>query len=75
VQLHERFFLVRVPNASVSLANMLAYEQKTHRAYHWWTQAELAQSREWFVPPALPRFLAPLLDGDIPLAPVHLHAE
>jgi len=73
VQLHERFFLVSVPNASVSLANMLAYEQKTHRAYHWWTQAELAQSREWFVPPALPRFLAPLLDGDIPSSPVHLH--
>jgi len=75
VQLHERFFLVSVPNASVSFANITAYQQKTHRAYHWWTQAELEQSREWFVPPTLPRFLAPLLDGDIPLAPVQLHAE
>jgi CheY-like chemotaxis protein len=60
VQLHERFFLVTVPNASISFANMLAYEQKTHRAYHWWTHAELEQSRDSFVPPELPRFLAQL---------------
>jgi 8-oxo-dGTP pyrophosphatase MutT (NUDIX family) len=75
VQLHKRFFLVSVPNASVSFANITAYEQKTHRAYHWWTRVELEQSRESFVPPELARFLAPLLDSAIPSSPVHLHAE
>jgi 8-oxo-dGTP pyrophosphatase MutT (NUDIX family) len=75
VQLYEHFFLASVPSASVNFANITAYEQKTHRAYHWWTRLELEQSRESFVPPELVRFLAPLLDGDIPASPVQLHAE
>jgi 8-oxo-dGTP diphosphatase len=75
VQLHERFFLASVPNASVSFANITSYEQKNHRAYRWWTRLELQQSRESYVPSELARFLASLLDGNIPALPVHLHAE
>jgi hypothetical protein len=75
VQLQERFFLITAPTASVSMANMLAYERATHRGYHWWSREELEQSREAFVPSDLPRLLAPLLDGDIPSAPVHLPTQ
>jgi 8-oxo-dGTP pyrophosphatase MutT (NUDIX family) len=75
VQLLERFFLVTVPNAAVSLTNLQPYEKTTHRTYHWWTQAELEQSREAFVPPGLPHFLPSLLAGAIPSEPITLHAE
>ncbi|HEU5103015.1 MAG TPA: NUDIX domain-containing protein [Roseiflexaceae bacterium] len=68
----ERFFLVRVPNSDVSMLQMLPYEQETHRAYRWWSQHELAQSQEIFLPPGLPRLLAPLLGGDIPAEPLQL---
>ncbi len=69
---HERSFLVNVPTAVVSLANMLVYEHETHRAYRWWTRQELEQSQELFVPADLPRLLAPLLDGDLPATSILL---
>lgn len=74
-RLQERFFLVQVPASEVSLSNMLAYEQQTHRAYRWWTIQELAQSDETFLPPDLPRLLPPLLDGQIPATPLQLPAN
>ena len=49
-----------------------AAEQETHRAYRWWALTELAQSQELFLPPGLPRLLAPLLSGDIPGEPLQL---
>jgi hypothetical protein len=72
---HERFFLVNVPTAAVSLVNMLAYEHETHRAYRWWTRQELEQSQELFVPADLPRLLSPLLDGHIPATPLLLPVQ
>lgn len=69
---HERFFVVNVPTADVSVANMLAYEQQTHRAYRWWTHQELEQSGELFIPRDLPHLLVPLLAGDFPSAPIQL---
>jgi hypothetical protein len=69
---HERFFLVNAPTADISLANMLAYEHQTHRAYRWWTRQELEQSQELFVPADLPRLLLPLLAGNIPATPLQL---
>jgi 8-oxo-dGTP pyrophosphatase MutT (NUDIX family) len=69
---HERFFVINAPTVVVSLANMLAYEHETHRAYRWWTRQELEQSGEWFLPRDLPRLLAPLLDGALPSAPIQL---
>jgi 8-oxo-dGTP pyrophosphatase MutT (NUDIX family) len=70
--LKEQFFLVSVPTSVVNLANMLPYEQETHRAHRWWTHEELAQSRDAFVPPALPCAIGPLLAGDVPHAPLQL---
>lgn len=75
VQLDEHFFLVHVPACEVSMANMLPYEQQTHRAFRWWTLDELAQSADAFLPPDLPRLLPPLLDGQIPTTPIELPAN
>ena len=72
LQRDERFFLVNVPTTAVSLANMLAHEHETHRAYRWWTRQELEQSQELFVPADLPRLLLPLLAQDIPATPLLL---
>jgi 8-oxo-dGTP diphosphatase len=71
-QQQERFFLVRIPAAEVSMAQMLPYEQETHRAYRWWTHHELEQSQEYFLPPGLPGLLSPLLRGDIPPESIQL---
>ena len=70
VRLQERFFMVSVSTSLVSQTNMFADEHETHRAYHWWPRSELLQSQEAFVPPTLPQALQPLLDGDIPAAPI-----
>ena len=64
--------LVNAPTADISLANMLAYEHQTHRAYRWWTRQELEQSQELFVPADLPRLLLPLLAGNISATPLQL---
>ena len=69
---HERFYPINVPTATVSLANMLAYEHETHCAYRWWMCQELEQSQELFVPADLPHLLSPLLAGAIPATPLLL---
>jgi 8-oxo-dGTP pyrophosphatase MutT (NUDIX family) len=50
---HKCFYLINVPTAAVSLANMLGYEHAPHRAYRWWTRQELELSQELFVPTVL----------------------
>jgi 8-oxo-dGTP pyrophosphatase MutT (NUDIX family) len=72
LHLKERFFLVRVRQAAVTMANMMAYEHETHRAYQWWTQRELEQSQELFLPPGLAGALVPVIDGDISPMPIQL---
>ena len=68
----EQFFVVLVPTSAVSMANMLPYEHEVHRAYHWWTRQELAQSSEKFIPVGLPQLIEPLLNGNIPTTPIQL---
>jgi 8-oxo-dGTP pyrophosphatase MutT (NUDIX family) len=72
VLLQEQFFLVAVPTAVVSLANLLPYEQDLHQAYHWWTLQELVESSEQFMPPNIAHLIKPLLSGDIPAEPINL---
>jgi hypothetical protein len=69
---YQRFYLINVPTATVSLANMLAYEHEIHCAYRWWMCQELEQSQELFVPADLPHLLSPLLAGAIPATPLLL---
>jgi 8-oxo-dGTP pyrophosphatase MutT (NUDIX family) len=73
VRQQERYFLARVADTQVTLANLLPYEHETHRGYRWWSLAEMAESTELFMPPDLPRLLQPLLRGEIPVEPLRLH--
>jgi 8-oxo-dGTP diphosphatase len=72
VLLRERFFLAEVAMARVSLANMLPYEQATHRDYRWWSLEEILGSDEEFMPLELGAALAPLLAGALPPEPLPL---
>ncbi|MCU0495485.1 MAG: NUDIX domain-containing protein [Chloroflexaceae bacterium] len=63
MRLQERFFPVRVRDVSLSLDNLLAYEQQSHRGFRWWTLAELEATAESFIPPHLPQLLRAALGG------------
>jgi 8-oxo-dGTP pyrophosphatase MutT (NUDIX family) len=71
-QIQERFFVAHVVEATVSINNLLPYEQVTHRAFRWWTLGELEASSDLFLPPALPTLIRPVLHGDFPSAPLEL---
>jgi 8-oxo-dGTP pyrophosphatase MutT (NUDIX family) len=70
--LQEHIFFISARTAHVSVRNMLPYEHTTHRAYRWWSLADLARSAEHVLPPGLPRLLPALVNGDIPTTPIHL---
>jgi 8-oxo-dGTP pyrophosphatase MutT (NUDIX family) len=72
VLLRERFFLAPVATAEVSLANLLPYEQETHRDIRWWSLEEIARSDEEFMPRDLGAALPPLLAGELPAEPLRL---
>ncbi len=74
LRLRERFYLASVAPGDINPTGLLSYEQQTHRALRWWSLPEMAQSDALFLPPDLPRLLGPLLDGDIPDAPIMLPA-
>ena len=71
-QIVERFFVANVAVSEVNIGNLLPYEQETHRAFRWWTLAELQASHELFLPPALPALLQPILQGELPGTPLEL---
>jgi ADP-ribose pyrophosphatase YjhB (NUDIX family) len=72
VRLQERYYLVTVSDAMVSLAGLLPYEQETHMAYRWWSLAELEQAGDHFIPTGLPQLIAPIMRGEIPAEPPRL---
>ena len=71
-QIQERFFVAHVVEPTVSISNLLPYEQLTHRAYKWWTLDELEASDALFLPTALPSLIHPILHGDFPATPLDL---
>jgi len=68
----ERVYLAHVQRPQVTLDNLLPYEQRLHRAFHWWGLDEIAASTEEFMPPALATLLPPLLVGTLPAQPVEI---
>jgi len=72
VLFHERYFLARVQDAAVSVANLLPYERQVYRGHRWWTLAELQRSQEVLRPEGLAELLAPILDGHLPDTPVSI---
>ncbi|MDP9364085.1 MAG: DNA mismatch repair protein MutT, partial [Chloroflexota bacterium] len=73
VLVRERFFLARVPAATVSLANLVdEAERAVYRGNRWWTAAELRASRDRFSPPDLPALVGAILAGDRPAVPLEI---
>lgn len=70
--IHERFYIARVTAPQVSMANLLPYEQATHRAYRWWTLDDMAYATDTFLPLQLPTLLPLILTGARPSEPQRL---
>jgi ADP-ribose pyrophosphatase YjhB (NUDIX family) len=66
----ERYFLVRVGTAEVDGAARDPVEAGLILGHRWWTAAEIAASRETFVPRRLGDLLPPLLHGELPAGPL-----
>jgi 8-oxo-dGTP pyrophosphatase MutT (NUDIX family) len=53
----EEYYLVRVGEVQVSLANLDEVERDTVTGYRWWSREELAATTEAYFPPELPEVL------------------
>jgi 8-oxo-dGTP pyrophosphatase MutT (NUDIX family) len=68
----ERYFLLRVPDAAVSVDSLLDYEWAVYREHRWWPLAALRASAETFLPVGFVDLFAPLVAGQLPTVPVVL---
>lgn len=66
------FFVHRVISHQVDPAGLNEFERRYYRGHRWWTQAELAVTRETVYPVNLAALLADLIDGRLPATPVAL---
>jgi len=72
VLMQERYYLVRVTHAQVSLANLLIAEQGVVREFRWWTLDEVRQTDEVIFPRSFADSLAPVIAGNVPREPVFI---
>ena len=72
LRIHERYFLVRVAQATVSTANHLPHELDFIQGHRWWSLQDLRTSTERFVPDGLADLLAPILAGEVPDTPISI---
>jgi hypothetical protein len=70
MDLDERYFVVRVDEARVTLDNGTDWERKAVTDYRWWSVDELRQCEEYFAPRCLLDVLPPILDRTHPPEPV-----
>ncbi len=70
---HERCFIVRVRAPDVSVANLLEHERQAYREHRWWSVEEMRTSSETFIPPGLPKVLAPIIAGQLPQQPLEIN--
>lgn len=68
----ERYYLVRCGDRTFSDANQLDYERAHYRVHHWWSLAEIRDTRDIIYPVGFADLLAPILDGHIPTEPLRL---
>ena len=68
--LQERYFVARVGTAEVAPSALEPGEDEFLLEHRWWSAAEIAASRETFVPRRLAELLPPLLRGEIPPVPL-----
>lgn len=70
VLFHERYFLARVRDLYVNVANLLPYERQVYRGHRWWTLAELRHAQEVIRPEDFVALLVPVLAGNLPNTPL-----
>jgi 8-oxo-dGTP pyrophosphatase MutT (NUDIX family) len=66
------FFLHRVTSHQVDIAGLTEFERRHYRGHRWWTQAELATTRETVYPFNLAALIAGLIAGRLPATPIAL---
>ena len=66
------FFLHRVAGHEVDPAGLNEFERQHYGGHHWWTQAELAATRETIYPTGLAALVADLIAGRVPATPIAL---
>lgn len=66
------FFLHRVISHQVDPAGLTEFERRYYQGHRWWTQAELAATRETIYPADLAALVADLIAGRLPATPIAL---
>jgi 8-oxo-dGTP pyrophosphatase MutT (NUDIX family) len=66
------FFLVRVTSHEVDPAGLTEFERRYYAGHRWWTQRELAATRETIYPANLAHLVAGLIAGRLPATPIAL---
>ena len=72
IRAHDRFYLIRLGSAAVTLERLSDDERGVYRAHRWWAVDDLRASGERVVPPGLGDLLARIVAGDVPPHPVRL---
>jgi 8-oxo-dGTP pyrophosphatase MutT (NUDIX family) len=70
VDTQARVYIQRVPNFVATPAALTPEEHGIFRELRWWSLAEIASSRETFIPRTLAALLSPLLSGPWPAEPI-----
>jgi 8-oxo-dGTP pyrophosphatase MutT (NUDIX family) len=68
----ERYYLVRCGNPVISNANQLDSERRVYQRNRWWSLDDLRETTEIIYPVGLEDLLTPLVEGQIPDAPIRL---
>lgn len=68
----ERFFLVRIPSATVHTENVTEWERAVLTEHRWWTLPELQTTTDVLGPRKLATLVAPILAGEYPPEPLVL---
>ena len=66
----ERFFLMPTERFEPTTHAMEDEERDTHRGFRWWSQSDIAQSQESFVPQRLAELLETLIQSGPPDRPI-----
>jgi hypothetical protein len=73
VDLRERYYFLRCERFEVSTANHTEEELQIVEALRWWHPSEIMNSKDWFAPRDLGRYVAELIERGVPLAgPIEL---
>lgn len=70
---HERYFVVRLPDACIDTARLAETEDNPVRGVRWWTLEELDATAERIEPDGLADLARRILTGRIPVTPIALH--